>query len=64
MRQDPPVGYNRDRFNDHPRVSVATSGAHKGRVYVTILTAQLLQLRLPPLRRVRRRLPGCAADSD
>jgi len=35
MRNDPPVGYNRDRINDHPRVAVATSGSFKGRVYVT-----------------------------
>jgi hypothetical protein len=39
MRQDPPVGYNRDRINDHPRISVATSGAFKGRVYVTFYSA-------------------------
>src|SRR4029077_3443525 len=26
-------------FNDHPRVAVATSGAHKGRVYVTYYSA-------------------------
>jgi len=39
MRQDPPVGYNRDRFNDHPRVAVATSGSHKGRIYVTYYSA-------------------------
>src|SRR5262249_40196835 len=35
FRNDPPVGYNRDRMNDHPRVAVATSGPHKGRVHVT-----------------------------
>jgi hypothetical protein len=39
MRQDAPVGYNRDRNNDHPRVAVATSGAFKGRVYVTFYSA-------------------------
>src|SRR4029077_13434 len=39
MRQDPPVGYNRDRFNDNPRVSLATSGALEGRVYVTFYSA-------------------------
>ncbi|HEX9038316.1 MAG TPA: sialidase family protein [Ktedonobacterales bacterium] len=33
MRQDPPVGYNRNRLNDHPRIAVATSGPHAGRVY-------------------------------
>jgi hypothetical protein len=39
MRNDPPVGYNRDRINDHPRVAVATSGPFKGRVYVTFYSA-------------------------
>jgi hypothetical protein len=39
MRNDPPVGYNRDRINDHPRIAVATSGSFKGRVYVTFYSA-------------------------
>jgi len=39
MRNDPPVGYNRDRINDHPRVAVATTGAFQGRVYVTYYSA-------------------------
>ncbi len=26
MRNDPPVGYNRDRINDHPRIVFATKG--------------------------------------
>jgi hypothetical protein len=39
MRLDPPVGYNRSRINDHPRIAVATSGTHKGRVYVTFYGA-------------------------
>lgn len=39
MRQDPPVGYNRNRLNDHPRIAVATSGPHKGRVYVVYYSA-------------------------
>src|SRR5262249_25538598 len=39
FRNDPPVGYNRDRMNDHPRVAVATSGPHKARVYVTYYSA-------------------------
>src|SRR6266851_4762182 len=39
MRNDPPVGYNRDRINDHPRIAVATSGSFKGRVYVTYYSA-------------------------
>lgn len=32
-RQNPPVGYNRDRINDHPRIDVATTGKQTGRVY-------------------------------
>lgn len=39
MRANPPVGYNRDRINDHPRVAVATTGRFKGRVYVTYYSA-------------------------
>jgi hypothetical protein len=39
MRQDAPVGYNRSRLNDHPRVAVATSGPHRGRVYVSFYSA-------------------------
>ncbi len=39
FRQDTQVGYNRDRMNDHPRIAVATSGEHKGRVYVTFYSA-------------------------
>jgi hypothetical protein len=39
MRQDVPVGYNRSRINDHPRVAVATTGADKGRVYVAFPSA-------------------------
>jgi hypothetical protein len=39
MRNNSPVGYNRDRINDHPRVAVATSGPNKGRVYVAYYTA-------------------------
>jgi hypothetical protein len=39
MRQDAPVGYNRNRINDHPRVSVATSGRNRGRVYVSFYSA-------------------------
>jgi hypothetical protein len=57
MRQNPPVGYNRDRINDHPRIDVATSGANKGRVYavyysavapVTAPPATLASCLLPP----------------
>jgi hypothetical protein len=39
MRQDSPVGYNRDRINDHPRIAVVTSRSHKGRIYVTYYSA-------------------------
>jgi len=39
MRQNPPVGYNRNRINDHPRIAVATSGPNRGRVYVTFYSA-------------------------
>ncbi len=39
MRQDPPVGYNRNRLNDHPRIAVATTGPHAGRLYAVYYTA-------------------------
>jgi hypothetical protein len=39
MRQDSPVGYSRNRINDHPRIAVATSGPNKGRVYVAFYSA-------------------------
>ena len=39
LRQNPPVGYSRDRINDHPRVAVATTGSFKGRVYVVYYDA-------------------------
>lgn len=39
LRQDAPVGYSRARLNDHPRVAVATSGPHRGRVYVSFSSA-------------------------
>jgi hypothetical protein len=39
MRQDPPVGYNRNRLNDHPRIAVATSGTHTGRIYDVFYSA-------------------------
>jgi hypothetical protein len=29
-----PVGFNRGRIADHPRIAVVTSGPHKGRIYV------------------------------
>ncbi|MCI0637307.1 MAG: glycoside hydrolase [Actinobacteria bacterium] len=34
-RANPPLGYNRSRVNDHPRIEVALTGKHKGRIYVT-----------------------------
>lgn len=39
FRQDPPVGYNRNRMNDHPRIAVATTGSSKGRIYVAFYSA-------------------------
>ncbi len=39
MRQDAPVGYNRDRINDHPRIAVAQSGPFRGRIYVAYYSA-------------------------
>lgn len=39
LRQDPPVGYNRDRFNDHPRIVVASTTPNMGRVYVVFASA-------------------------
>jgi len=39
MRQNPLVGYNRNRINDHPRIAVATSGPHTGRVFLTFYSA-------------------------
>lgn len=35
MRDNPPVGYGKNRMNDQPRIAVATSGEHQGRIYVT-----------------------------
>jgi hypothetical protein len=35
MRDNPPVGYGKNRMNDQPRIAVATSGPHRGRIYVT-----------------------------
>lgn len=34
MRGAPPVAYNRNRINNHPRLAVVTEGTHKGRVLV------------------------------
>jgi len=40
LRQDPPVGYNRGRFNDHPRIAVLANGEHDGRVLVAFPSAK------------------------
>jgi hypothetical protein len=34
-RNNQPVGYAKSRMNDQPRIAVALSGRHQGRVYVT-----------------------------
>jgi hypothetical protein len=34
-RANPPVGYAKNRLNDQPRITVATSGQYRGRIYVT-----------------------------
>ncbi len=39
MRQNAPVGYNRDRINDHPRIAFATKGRLQGRVFVAFSSA-------------------------
>lgn len=35
MAQDEPAAYNRTSTNDFPRIAVAKSGLHKGRIYIT-----------------------------
>jgi len=40
LRQDSPVGYNRARFNDHPRIAVLDNGDHQGRVLVAFPSAK------------------------
>jgi hypothetical protein len=54
-RNNPPVGFNRDRINDHPRVAFVTEGRLKGRVYISYSTAvapvtaaPLTQITCPP----------------
>jgi hypothetical protein len=41
MRATPPIGYNRERVNDHPRIEISISGSqkHKGRIWVTYYSA-------------------------
>lgn len=34
-RNNQPVGYAKSRMNDQPRIAVATTGNHRGRIYVT-----------------------------
>src|SRR5216684_4178241 len=38
-RNNPPVGFNRDRINDHPRITFVTEGRLGGRVYVAYARA-------------------------
>jgi hypothetical protein len=40
MRENPPVGYGKNRMNDQPRITVATTGSHQGRVYVSFYQAE------------------------
>lgn len=35
MRGAPPVAYNRNRINNHPRIGVAANGPNRGRVFVS-----------------------------
>jgi len=39
MRANPLVGYGANRMNDQPRIAVATSGPHRGRIYVSLYSA-------------------------
>jgi hypothetical protein len=39
MRQNPPVGYAKNRMNDQPRIAVAAGGPHRGRIHVTFPSA-------------------------
>jgi hypothetical protein len=39
MEDDTPVGYNKDRINDYPRIAVALDGPHRGRLYVAYASA-------------------------
>ena len=38
-RATPPIGYNRSRVNDHPRIEVSHSRKNKGRIWVTYYSA-------------------------
>jgi hypothetical protein len=39
MRATPPIGYNRSRNNDHPRIEVVNAKKNKGRIWVTYYSA-------------------------
>ena len=39
MRATPPIGYNRSRVNDHPRIEISHSRKNKGRIWVTYYSA-------------------------
>jgi hypothetical protein len=39
MRDNPPVGYAKNRMNDQPRITAATTGSHRGRIYMTFYQA-------------------------
>ena len=39
MRENPPVGYAKNRMNDQPRIAVDLSGPHRGRIYVALYSA-------------------------
>ena len=41
MRENPPVGYGKNRMNDQPRIAAATTGSHQGRVYVTFYQSEV-----------------------
>jgi hypothetical protein len=41
MRENPPVGYGKNRMNDQPRIAVATTGSHHGRIYVTFYQSEV-----------------------
>jgi hypothetical protein len=38
-RATPPIGYNRSRVNDHPRIEISHSRKNKGRIWVTYYSA-------------------------
>jgi hypothetical protein len=45
-RDNSPVGYGKNRINDQPRLAVAATGQHRGRLYVT-LYAPLVEVQAP-----------------